>query len=132
EDTDGDGKADRVRKLFTGFATHNYQARVNGLEYGLDNWVYGSGGLFGGSIRAGSATPLHPLTNRDFRIHPDTGAIEAAAGRAQHGRVRNDWGDWFGCDNSNLLRHYPLPEHYLARNPHVAPPANDLYVPDYL
>ncbi|TMQ33941.1 MAG: hypothetical protein E6K70_10360 [Planctomycetota bacterium] len=52
EDTKGDGKADVVRKLYSGFATHNYQARVNSLEYGLDNWVYGSGGLFGGEIRS--------------------------------------------------------------------------------
>ena len=48
EDTDNDGKADKVETLFTGFATHNYQARVNSLEYGLDGWVYGSCGLFGG------------------------------------------------------------------------------------
>src|SRR5262249_21761669 len=46
EDTRRDGKADVVRKLFTGFGTENYQARVNSLEYGLDNWVYGSCGLF--------------------------------------------------------------------------------------
>jgi len=42
EDTDGDGKADVVRKLFSGFGTDNYQARVNSLEYGLDGWLYGS------------------------------------------------------------------------------------------
>jgi putative membrane-bound dehydrogenase-like protein len=131
EDTDGDGKADVVRKLFTGFAIHNYQARVNSLEYGLDNWVHGSGGLFGGTIRSFTGGPPHELTNRDFRLNPDTGAIEPAAGRAQQGRVRNDWGDWFGCDNMQLVRHYPIPDHYLRRNPHVVPPADDLYVPDY-
>ena len=48
EDTDGDGKADVVEKLFSGFGTENYQARVNSLQYGLDGWVYGSCGLFGG------------------------------------------------------------------------------------
>jgi putative membrane-bound dehydrogenase-like protein len=131
EDTDGDGKADVVRKLFTGFATHNYQARVNSLAYGLDNWVYGSGGLFGGEIRSFAGGPAHHLANRDFRINPDTGAIEDAAGRTQQGRVRDDWGNWFGCENSILLRHYPLPDHYLRRNPHVAVPANEVYVPDY-
>jgi len=41
EDLDGDGRADRKEVLFRGFATENYQARVNGLAYGLDNWVYG-------------------------------------------------------------------------------------------
>ena len=49
EDTDGDGKADVVEKLYTGFGTENYQARVNSLQYGLDGWVYGSCGLFGGN-----------------------------------------------------------------------------------
>ena len=50
EDTDGDGKADIRRVLFRGFATENFQARVNGLAYGLDNWVYGANGLIGGAI----------------------------------------------------------------------------------
>src|SRR5262249_4139126 len=125
EDTNGDGKADVVAKLFTGFGTDNYQARVNGLEYGLDNWVYGSCGLFGGTIKC---LPLFPaamgerktasmvaLGDRDFRIHPDTGVLEPAAGRTQQGRVRDDWGDWFGCDNTTLCRHYPLADHYLRR-----------------
>jgi putative membrane-bound dehydrogenase-like protein len=131
EDTKRDGKADLVRKLYSGFATHNYQARVNSLVYGLDNWVYGSGGLFGGNIRSFVGGAVHPLTNRDFRILPDTGAIEAASGRAQQGRVRDDWDNWFGCDNSNLLWNYPLADHYLRRNPHVVPPAGEVLVPAY-
>src|SRR5262249_52926324 len=131
EDTKGTGKADVVKKLFSGWATHNYQARVNGLEYGLDGWVYGSGGVFGGDITSFSNPKPVSLANRDFRINPDTGVIEAAAGRSQHGRVRNDWGDWFGCDNSTFLRHYPLADHYLRRNPHVAVPNNDVIVTDY-
>jgi putative membrane-bound dehydrogenase-like protein len=131
EDSKGTGKADVVKKLFSGWATHNYQARVNGLEYGLDGWVYGSGGIFGGDITSFSNPKVVPLANRDFRINPDTGVIEAAAGRSQHGRVRNDWGDWFGCDNSTYLRHYPLADHYLRRNPLVAVPNNDVIVTDY-
>src|SRR6266496_4541782 len=51
EDTDGDGKADVVKKLFTGFATHNYQARVNSLSLGLDGWIYGANGIIGGAIQ---------------------------------------------------------------------------------
>jgi putative membrane-bound dehydrogenase-like protein len=131
EDTKGTGKADVVKKLFSGWATHNYQARVNGLEYGLDGWVYGCGGLFGGDITSFSNPKPVPLAHRDFRLNPDTGVIEAAAGRSQHGRVRNDWGDWFGCDNSTFLRHYPLADHYLRRNPQMAVPNNDVIVTDY-
>jgi putative membrane-bound dehydrogenase-like protein len=130
EDTDGDGKADVVKKLFSGFGTDNYQARVNSLEYGLDGWVYGSCGLFGGTIRSFAGGEALRLGNRDFRIRPDTGQIEPATGATQQGRARDDWGNWFGCDNSTLCRHYPLADHYLRRNPHAAPPATAVLVPD--
>ncbi|MGN6544624.1 MAG: neutral/alkaline non-lysosomal ceramidase N-terminal domain-containing protein, partial [Aureliella sp.] len=111
EDTDGDGRADVVRKLFSGFGTDNYQARVNSLEYGLDGWIYGSCGLFGGTIKSfASAKPI-ALGDRDFRINPDSGAIEPATGRTQQGRVRDDFGNWFGCNNSALCFHYPLADH---------------------
>jgi hypothetical protein len=102
EDTKRDGKADVVRKLFTGFGVGNFQARVNSLEYGLDGWVYGSCGLFGGKIKSLVTGETIQLGDRDFRIQPDKGIIEPATGRTQQGRVRDDWGNWFGCDNSNL------------------------------
>ena len=121
EDTNGDGKADDVRKLFTGFATHNYQARVNSLEYGLDGWVYGSCGLFGGEITNVQTGEVIALSQRDFRFKPDTGVFEPATGSTQQGRVRNDWDDWFGCNNGTMLMHYPLADHYLRRNPYLAP-----------
>jgi putative membrane-bound dehydrogenase-like protein len=142
EDTKRDGKADRIVKLFSGFGTHNYQARVNSLEYGLDGWVHGSCGIFGGTI---TCTPLAPvlrgegmgvrgkvvaLGNRDFRIKPDEGLLEPATGRTQQGRVRDDWGNWFGCDNSNFLWHYPLADHYLRRNPYLAAPPSAVFVPE--
>jgi putative membrane-bound dehydrogenase-like protein len=150
EDTKGDGKADVVRKLFSGFGTDNYQARVNSLEYGLDGWVYGSCGIFGGTIRSFALAEPEPkkgtvppssrgqspfsvvrLGNRDFRIQPDKGLLEPATGRTQQGRVRDDWGNWFGCDNTNLCWHYPLADHYLRRNPRVPAPASAVLVPDY-
>jgi len=129
EDSHRDGKADVVRKLFTGFGVDNFQARVNGLEYGLDNWVYGSCGLFGGKIKSLVRGETIVLGDRDFRIQPDKGILEPATGRTQQGRVRDDWGNWFGCDNSNLCWHYPLADHYLRRNPQLAPPDSAVLVP---
>jgi putative membrane-bound dehydrogenase-like protein len=134
EDTNGDGKADVVKKLFSGFGTHNYQARVNSLTWALDGWVYGSCGLFGGKIECftpDGKSHFVELGDRDFRIDPDRGLLEPATGRTQQGRARNDWDDWFGCDNSNLCRHYPLADHYLKRNPHVAAAATSYSVADY-
>ena len=123
EDTDGDDKADLVKKLYSGFGTANNQARLNSLVPGLDGWVYGSCGLFGGTI-TNLLGEKYELGDRDFRIKPDTGEIEAATGRTQQGRVRDDFGRWFGCDNTNLAYHYPLAEHNLKRNPYVTAPAS--------
>jgi putative membrane-bound dehydrogenase-like protein len=142
EDTDGDGRADIVKKIFTGFYTDNYQARVNSLNLGLDNWIYGANGLLGGVIRGVSNPVGNPsgaiaadsrstnrasvqvdIRGRDFRMNPDTGAFEPASGLTQQGRARDDWGNWFGCDNSTIAWHYPIADHYLRRNPHVTAPS---------
>ena len=129
EDTDGDGRADKVEKLFTGFITDNYQARVNGLSWGLDNWVYGANGLRGGLIKSKSTGKEVNIRSKDFRLQPDLGLFEIASGYTQQGRIRNDWGDWFGGNNSSSLFQYPLPEHYRNRNPHAILPADRHYVP---
>jgi putative membrane-bound dehydrogenase-like protein len=125
EDTDGDGKADVRRIVLAGFTTHNYQARVNSLALGLDNWIYGAAGIFGGNIAAPGRESVD-VQNRDFRFHPDQGDIEAVSGRTQQGRARDDWGNWFGCENSTLLLHYPTTEHYYARNSNVSAPLSSV------
>ncbi|OWK36302.1 membrane-bound dehydrogenase [Fimbriiglobus ruber] len=130
EDTDGDGKADKVTKLYSGFGTQNYQARVNSLQYGLDGWVYGSCGLFGGNILCHRTGKTVALGDRDFRIKPDTGDLEPVTGRTQQGRVRDDQGNWFGCDNGTLIRHYAMDDHYLRRNPAVAFPNGSVGILD--
>jgi putative membrane-bound dehydrogenase-like protein len=128
-DRDGDGRAEIREVRFTGFATHNPHGRVNGLRFGLDGWVYGSGGLFGGTIKNKHGLEVD-IQNRDFRIKPDEGIIEGAMGVTQQGRPRDDWDNWFGCTNSQLLLHYPLRQEYTRRNPHVILPPTIVSVPD--
>jgi len=128
EDADGDGKAETRKVLLTGFETHNAQARVNSLRWGLDNWLYGSCGIFGGKIRTFAGEEIE-LGGRDFRFRPETGEFEPATGSTQQGRARDDWGDWFGCENSSLMDHYPLEDRYLSRNPHIAPPPVEVSIP---
>ncbi|MCG6158128.1 neutral/alkaline non-lysosomal ceramidase N-terminal domain-containing protein [Rubinisphaera margarita] len=128
EDTDGDGKADVRQTVLTGFATHNYQARVNSLAPGLDDWVYASGGLFGGVIESFNGQTVN-VTNRDFRFRPDTGELEPVSGRTQQGRVRDDSGAWFGCRNGSLCLHYPVEESYYRKNPYVVSPPAEVAVP---
>src|SRR5262249_62052871 len=64
KDTDGDGKSDVRRKVFTGFSRYNVQAIMNSLRWGLDNKIYGSASGNGGNIRHAQPPddPLVPLT----------------------------------------------------------------------
>jgi putative membrane-bound dehydrogenase-like protein len=120
EDTDGDGKADVTKVLFTGFREGNQQHRINGFEYGLDNWVYAANGGSGGVVRSVAKGFDFDMRGHDLRILPDDGSMELQPGPTQFGRHRDDWGNWFGNDNSRWLWHYFLPDHYLARNPYLS------------
>ena len=120
EDTKGDGKADVRRLLYTGFREGNQQHRVNGFEYGLDDWVYAANGGSGGVVRSVGKNEQLNLRGHDLRLRPDEGLMELQPGATQFGRHRDDWGNWFGNDNSRWLWHYFLPEHYLTRNPYLA------------
>jgi putative membrane-bound dehydrogenase-like protein len=128
-DKDHDGRPETREVLFTGFPTENYQARVNGLSYGLDNWIHGANGLLGGEISRPGHKEKVNLGARDFRFWPATLEFEATSGLTQQGRIHDDWGNWFGSTNGALLNHYPVPDHYLRRNPHVIAPQTQVYVP---
>jgi len=122
EDTDGDGRADKTTRLFTGLAEGNQQHLTNGLQWSLDGWLQLANGDSGGKIQSLKTGKVIDIGRRDFRIQPDTGEIEVLAGQTQVGRNRDDWGNWFGCNNSNPSWHYALEDQYLRRNPHLAPP----------
>ncbi len=114
--------------LFTGFSTGNQQLRVNGLRWGMDGWVYCAAGAHHGGYNKGTQIECKltgekvDLGSRDFRFKPDTGEFDPQSGPSQFGRARDDWGHWFGVQNSFPLWHYVLQDHDLRRNPHVIPP----------
>ncbi|HEY2951479.1 MAG TPA: PVC-type heme-binding CxxCH protein, partial [Verrucomicrobiae bacterium] len=95
---------------------------VNGLLWGLDNWVYGANGRSEGEIRRPDDPPARAVSIRghDFRFRPDTGEIEAIAERSQFGLARDDWGNRFLSWNTIAMRQEVLPERYLTRNPLLA------------
>ena len=133
EDVDGDDRADLRRVVFTGFGEGNQQHRVNGLHYGLDNWIHGANGESGGEIssltRPGALAV--PLGGRDFRFTPDLVRFEPESGHTQFGLAMDDLGNRFGASNSRHLMHAVLADRYLARNPHWAPPDPVIDVPDH-
>jgi putative membrane-bound dehydrogenase-like protein len=128
EDHDGDDKADKRVVVYEGFTEGNQQHRANGLRWGIDNWLYMANGDSGGAIKSIATGDLLAISGRDLRVRPDTGGLDAQAGQTQFGRCRTDWGDWFGGNNANPMWHYVLEDHYMRRNPHVAPPENRKHV----
>ena len=70
----------------------------------------------------GELTPLRApmsLRGRDLRIHPDTNSLDTVSGQTQFGRERDDFGNWFGNNNSNPIWQYVLEDRYVRRNPHA-------------
>ena len=123
-----EGKGWTQQVLYSGFLEGNQQLRVNGLRWGLDNWVYCANGAHHGGY--GTSTQIKStitgakiaLGSRDFRFKPDTGELDPQSGPSQFGRNPDNWGNWFGVQNSWPLWHYVLQDHYIRRNPHVPAP----------
>ena len=125
KDTDGDGVADHKESLLTGFIEGNQQLRVNGLRWGLDGYVHCASGAHHSGF--GAKTKIHStklrqdiaIGSHDFRFRPDTGEVRLTSGPSQYGRVRDDFGNWFGVQNSQPLWHYVLPYEKMKRNDKV-------------
>ncbi len=76
-DSDGDHRADKRQVLLSGFNPFNPQLRVNGLLYGIDNWIYGAYPKVGPSGRnpeqfGKPGGPLH------FPDHPEVPPVDIA------------------------------------------------------
>ena len=130
EDTDGDGIADIRENLYTGFVEGNQQHRANGLIYGLDNWIYIANGDSGGMIRSVKTGKEVNISGRDLRIHPKSGDLDPVTGQTQFGRNRDDWGNWFGCNNANPMYQFVLEDAYQRRNPRFAAGSPLIDVPE--
>jgi len=128
EDTNGDGKADVKKVMYAGFHEGNQQLRVNGLRRGLDGWICCASGAhhsgYGKQTKIRSHTgKVFELGSRDFKIRPAQGDLVPLSGPSQFGRARDDWGNWFGVQNSYPIWHYVIEDTALQRNPDIAYPS---------
>ncbi len=133
KDTDGDGKADIRKVLYTGFPKVNPEARITNLRYGLDNWIYAANNGNDGKITAPDQ-PNHPavmIRGADFRFNPVTAEFEAASGPAQFGSSFDEWGNQFICNNTQHIRNVVLPMQYAARAPLLEIPAYQQDISDH-
>lgn len=127
KDTDGDGRADIRRKVFTGFHKYNVQAVMNNPQWGLDHRIYAAGSSNGGEIESQSAidaaqggselAPATVIRRSDFRFDPRDEQFEAISGGARFGHSQDDWGKRFLTDIRNPVQHVLFPTRYLQRNP---------------
>lgn len=116
KDRDGDGGCDTREAWFTGFTAGNPQHLVNGFAWGLDGWFYGANGDSGGDITCLKTGAKVKLGTHDFSFHPVSGEFRLETGRSQYGKWRDDYGNWFGNNNSTLGWHYHVPMRYLEQH----------------
>ncbi len=134
EDTDGDGKADKTTVLYTGFNLANIQQMVNGLQWGLDNWIHGVAGNDGGIISSGEKpdAPTVSLRGRGLRFQPwRPASLEPTSGGGQYGLTADDYQHWFTATNSEHLKQIVLPDHYLRRNPYLPVSQVTINIPEH-
>ncbi len=116
KDTDGDGRADSVETLYTGFPLANPQHRVSGFTYGMDHSLHCASGDKLGKITSLRNGDVIDASGHDIQIWPDDGRIAVTSGRTQYIRSCDDWGHWFGNDNSHPMFHFPIDSRHLRRN----------------
>ena len=88
-----------VKKIFTGFVTENYQARVNSLSLGLDNWIYSA---------------CYPVRFRNVDGELQSGPTSR---RGEWGISQDDFGRIVYNSNEDQFRIDLVPAEYLLRNP---------------
>ncbi len=119
KDTDGDGKADVRKVLYTGFAKSNHESRITNPALGIENRISCSNSGKNSRI----TSPDHPempatlIRGADFRFDPISGKGEAASGPAQFGSTLDEFGNRYISQNTTHIRHVVVPMQYLARAP---------------
>lgn len=130
KDSDGDGRADVRKTVFTGFSRSNVQGLINSFHWGLDNRIHGATGTVGGSVKRADVenSPAVVLNGRDFSFDPKTLELRPETGGAQHGMCFNDWGRKFHCSNSDHIQLTMYEDRYAARNPYLAGPPSRISI----
>jgi putative membrane-bound dehydrogenase-like protein len=136
KDTNGDGKADTRKVVFTGFGAGkgdklNVQALVNSLVWGLDNRIHGQTAGNGGRVVLADQPNAKPieLSGRDFYFDPKTMEMGTESGGGQYGMCFDDRGRRFACGNSHHIMTFMYETRYGDRNPFYNMPAPLVDIP---
>ena len=135
KDTNGDGRSDERRVVFTGFGSDKAgEAHLNSIRWGFDNRFHLSTNLSGGDVRVAGVPQEQAISVRGRGFVFDPRNLERFAltsGAGQHGMSMDDWGRKFVCQNSVPAQTLMYDDRYIGRNPYlVAPPVALDIVPD--
>jgi putative membrane-bound dehydrogenase-like protein len=132
KDTNGDGKADIRRVVYTGFARDNVggEALFNSFRWGLDNRIHVQTSTSGGVVRHADRKDTRPVSVRgqSFLFDPRSEAFELTSGGGQYGMSMDDWGRTFVCTSHDPAFLIMYDGRYLARNPFLEAPAAALRI----
>jgi putative membrane-bound dehydrogenase-like protein len=126
KDTDGDGKADVRRVVYTGFARDlGGEAIFNSFRWLFDNRIHVQTSTSGGNVRHADRKDARPVSVRrqGFLFDPRTEAFEVTSGGGQHGMSMDDWGRTLVCTSHDPAFLIMYDGRYLARNPYLEAPA---------
>ena len=126
KDTDGDGRADVRRVVFTGFGRDKAgEAHLNSFRWSLENRFFVSTSLSGGNVRpTARGSKPRSVRGRCFIFDPrDTSRFQLTSGGGQHGMSMDDWGRRFVCSNSVPAQMLMYDGRYLTRNPYLTAPS---------
>lgn len=135
KDTNGDGKADVRKTVFTGYGIEkdrlNVQALVNCLRWGLDNRIHGQTAGNGGLVRRADDPNAKPisLNGRDFLFNPRNHEMTTEAGGGQYGMAFDDHGRRYVCSNSRHIMTFMYDSRYADRNRFFNMPAPLMDIP---
>lgn len=119
-DTDHDGKADKVEKLFTGLGTGDTHAVMNNPRWGWDGWIYATQGYSGSDHVLNAKGEKMPVIGSGVvRFKPDGSLIEQYSSKGGNTWGLEITGDnrvmWTQPTSGELLMQTVLPEYALAR-----------------
>jgi putative membrane-bound dehydrogenase-like protein len=132
KDTDGDGKADIRRIVYTGFARDNVggEALFNSFRWWLDNRIHVQTSTSGGAVRHADKkdTKLVSVRGQRFLFDPRSEEFDVTSGGGQFGMSMDDWGRTFVCTSHDPAFQLMYDGRYLARNPYLEAPAAALRI----
>ncbi len=119
QDTNGDGKADKREKVFSGFFQDNQEAQITNLRFNVDNWIYASNHGQQGEIQFEWNPESKPISvsGADFRFRLDTKEFEQETAPGQFGQDFDNYGHRFVTQNTIHVQQMVIPWRYLHRHP---------------